>query len=284
VFVNTWIIQPEDKGPGDYPSGGPVADVHDIWRAGAPAIDILCPDIYLPDFPQIVAAYARPGDPFFIPESRAGTGGAANAFYAIGQYDAIGYSPFGIEDIASRPALATSAPSAPRASAGDGSNGDAIGKAYSVLGQLAPLILAHQTDKTIAGVWLNAKQPAQSVPLGNYTLNFDLRRTRNAPNELPSQGYAIAICLGPDEYLVAGTDVQVTFTPNTPGPPIAGLLSVQEGQYQNGAWVAGRRLNGDEVQLRYDLSAAAADGQSGAGLRFLADGPTIQRVKLYRYH
>lgn len=172
VFVNTWIVQPTDQGPGDYPSGGPVADVHDLWRAGAPAIDILCPDIYLPDFPQIVAAYARPGDPFFIPESRAGTGGAANAFYAIGQFDAIGYSPFGIEDIAARPSPASGNPSTFGRSATEGSGIDPIGKAYAVLGQLAPLILEHQEDHTIAGVWLNPKQPAQNVPLGNYTFEF----------------------------------------------------------------------------------------------------------------
>ena len=284
VFVNTWIVQPEDQGPGDYPSGGPVADVHDLWRAGAPSIDILCPDIYLPDFPKIVASYARPGDPFFIPESFGGARGAANAFYAIGQFDAIGYSPFGIEDPA-RPPPAAGAVSSPRASAaGDGANADPLGQAYSVLDQLAPLILAHQVDQTIAGVWLNPQQPSQNITLGNYTLNFTLRRTRNAPNELPNLGYALALCLGPDEYVVSGTDIQVTFTPTSPGAAFAGLLSVEEGQYKDGVWVAGRRLNGDEVQLRYDLSAAAADGQSGAGLRFPAEGPTIQRVKLYRYH
>ena len=54
MFVNAWIVQPEDKGPGDYPSGGPQNHMHDIWRAGARMIDLLCPDIYLPDFTGIV--------------------------------------------------------------------------------------------------------------------------------------------------------------------------------------------------------------------------------------
>ena len=45
MYVNAWIVQPNDLGPGDYPSGGPEPLVHDIWRAGAPAIDILAPDI-----------------------------------------------------------------------------------------------------------------------------------------------------------------------------------------------------------------------------------------------
>ena len=48
-------------------------------------------------------------------------------------------------------------------------------------------------------------------------------------------------------------------------------------------WVPGRWLNGDDVVLNYKLAEAAADNQSGSGLKFGADGPTIQKVKLYRY-
>ena len=97
TFVNAWIVQPEDKRPGNYPSGGPQAQNHDIWRAAAPAIDILSPDIYLADFPTILRMYSRSGNPVFIPESHAGQGGAANAAFAIGEMGAIGYSPFGLE-------------------------------------------------------------------------------------------------------------------------------------------------------------------------------------------
>ena len=264
MFVNAWIVQPEDKGPGDYPSGGPVDHVHDVWRAGAPLIDILAPDIYLPNFPELVARYSRAANPAFIPESRAGAAGAANAFYAFGQHGAMGYSPFGIEERE------------------DPEKGP-IPKAYAVLAQLAPQILEHQSKGSIAAVWLNKEQPAQKLQLGNYTLNIELRRTRRAPGLLPEVGSGIFIAAGPDEYIAAGTDVQVTFSPNTPGPPIAGLATVEEGTYVNGRWVAGRVLNGDEVQLRYDLAAAAAENQSGSGLRFGADGPAIQRVRLYRY-
>ena len=63
MFVNAWIVQPQDKVPGDYPSGGPQAHNHDIWRAGAPNIDILAPDIYLSNFGQICEMYSRSGNP-----------------------------------------------------------------------------------------------------------------------------------------------------------------------------------------------------------------------------
>ena len=90
VFTNTWIVQPEDKVPGDYPSGGPELDVRDIWRAGAPHIDINAPDVYLPNFNQWVALFNENGNPLFVPESRGDVGGAANAVYAIGRHASIG--------------------------------------------------------------------------------------------------------------------------------------------------------------------------------------------------
>jgi hypothetical protein len=61
VFANAWIVQPQDKQPGDYPSGGPQAHNHDFWRAGAAQIDELAPDIYLPNFAEIAAMYSRKG-------------------------------------------------------------------------------------------------------------------------------------------------------------------------------------------------------------------------------
>ena len=42
VFSNTWLVQPKDKEPGDYPSGCPEPLTIDIWKAGAPSIDINC--------------------------------------------------------------------------------------------------------------------------------------------------------------------------------------------------------------------------------------------------
>ena len=89
--------------------------------------------------------------------------------------------------------------------------------------------------------------------------------------------------MGPDEYVVAGNDIQISFTPNTPGPAIAGLASVEEGNYKDGQWIPGRRLNGDAIMLDYDLSAMALQNKTGSGLKFRGDGPGIQRVKLYRY-
>lgn len=39
----------------------------------------------------------------------------------------------------------------------------------------------------------------------------------------------------------------IAFTPHTPGPPIAGLASVEEGRFVEGRWVRGRTLAGDDA-------------------------------------
>ncbi|MGB6429432.1 MAG: DUF5597 domain-containing protein [Candidatus Acidiferrales bacterium] len=261
MYINTWIVQPEDKGPGDYPSGGAVAQMHDVWQSAAPHIDLLAPDVYLPDFPDILASYSRNGNPIFVPESLAGSVGAANAFYAVGA-GSIGYSPFAIES--------QDDPTAP------------IPEAYAMLSAMAPVILEHQASGTIAGVWLSKDRPSQDVSLGGYTLHFALRVTRRS-TVVPDSGYALAIATAPDEFIVAGADVQVTFTPNTPGPAVVGFAKVEDGTFVDGQWKPGRWLNGDETQLRYDFSAAAAENLSGEGLTFPAGVPTTRRAQLYRY-
>ena len=63
MFVNAWIVQHDKELPGDYPNGGPVSRVMDIYKAAAPDIDVLCPDIYLPNFKEIVAMYHRQRQP-----------------------------------------------------------------------------------------------------------------------------------------------------------------------------------------------------------------------------
>ena len=271
VFTNTWIVQPEDKGPGDYPTGCAQALTIDIWKAGAPAIDLNCPDIYLPNFNEWVALFHRPNNPLFVPESREDAGGAANAFFAIGQHSGIGYSPFGIDNPSRMMALP------------GGLSGQPLPRAYALLAQMTPAILEGQAKGMIGAAWLNTKLQKQDIPLGNYVVNVDLRRNRRNPAEVPALGYALVICTGPNEYLVAGYDVQVTFTPSTPGPEIAGLARVEAGQFVHGVWTPGRILSGDDILLDYDLAGAASRNQSGSGLRFRNDGPTVQRVKLYRY-
>ncbi|MBC7828753.1 MAG: DUF5597 domain-containing protein [Chitinophagaceae bacterium] len=266
MFVNAWIVQPEDKKPGDYPSGGPQAHVLDIWRAGASAIDLFSPDIYLPNFDEITALYTRSGNVLFVPESRGDGQGAANAFYAIAQHRAIGYSPFGIENRVEDPV-----------------NGP-LPKAYAVLQQLAPEILAAQSKGTIAGIWLTPKKKNQKIELGGYSLDVQLRYNLRRPDAaLPENGYGLVISTGPDEFIIAGNDIIVNFFTSAVGPSYVGLASVDEGVYKNGKWIAGRRLNGDDIMFNYNIAEEAPVKRNGSVVRLGANGPNILRVKLYRF-
>jgi hypothetical protein len=284
MFVNAWIVQPEDKGPGDYPSGGPQAHMHDIWRAGAPLVDLLCPDIYLPDFSGILARYSRSGNTIFVPESAGDTRGAANAFYAIGQHRAIGYSPFGIDNVARLMGFGPDGPQPAGSQPPPDVEALPFSVAYKTLAQLAPFILEHQSKGTIAAASLNRQNPDQQIKLGDYILNVGLPRNRRTPDVAPDlTGYGIFMATGPDEYLLAGNNLQITFTPNTPGPPIAGIARQENGHFENGKWVVTRYLAGDDSVLRYDISTVADMGQSGSGVRLSAPDRGIQRVMLYRY-
>jgi hypothetical protein len=279
VFTNTWIVQPEDKVPGDYPSGGPEPLVLDIWKAGAPSIDLNCPDIYLSNFDDWTGWFHRPDNPLFVPESRGDAAGVANAFYAIGAHAALGYSPFGIDNTARLQALRP-APGTPQPS--DLENLP-LARGYALLRDLTPLILEHHSAGTIRAAWLTTGKPSAEITLNGYRLHVSLRRSSRDQSFMSDLGYGLVFALGPDEFLVAGENIQVTFAPLPPGPPIAGIADAETGVFADGHWTPGRKMSGDDILLNYHLAQQAAQLQSGSGLRFGPDGPSLQRVKLYRY-
>jgi hypothetical protein len=265
MYVNAWIVQPQDKKPGDYPSGGPQAHVLDIWKAAASNIDLFCPDIYLPYFESICKLYTINDNTLFIPEARAGQTGAGQLFLAIGKYKSMGYSPFGYE------------------SRNPGGENDPMTKAYKLLSGLAPVILEAQGRNEITSVLLKkGKNESEEPILGNYKMLVELAENRRTLTG-SEDGFGIFICSGPDEYLVYGNNIRVSFSPNTPGPPIAAILQVDEGVFENGKWIGGRRLNGDDIFIDIDLAKKINENKTGTGLNFGPDNNMIQRVRLYRY-
>ncbi len=256
MYVNAALIRPGYT-PGRYVSAGPLPHLLDVWRAAAPHIDFLAPDIYFPNFVEWTDRYARAGNPLFIPEAnRAGAPeAAANAAYAFGAHDAIGFSPFSIEN--ADPA------------------GGMLAQAYAALRGLAPLILAHQGRGTMVGVRPpvsftgEVHDSVQRVPLGDYVLSVSFRDPWVTAQNTAEHG-GLIIALASDELVVAGTGLTITFAPRGPGAPTAGLLSVQEGRYEDGRWIGGRWLNGDE-------------DHQGRHVRLPAGQFGIQRVRLYRY-
>ena len=277
-FVNAWLVQPEDRHPGTYPSGGPQAQNHDIWRCAAPHVDILSPDMYLADFPGILRRYMRGGNPGFIPESRDGLKGASNAAFLFGEMRGIGYSPMGVERMLERESFVP------------------MGAFYKTMERMMDKVTEHQAAGTIRAAWLNGDDPAASYKAGDYipiitekTLrmgDYDVVVTLNTAtrfNQTPNfAGYAMVMQDSAKEFTVVGANVSVAFKP-ADGKGFTGLGRVEEMVWNGEAWEASRWLNGDDVQLRYDILQSIDEGFSSQGLRFTGTSPQVIKVRLYHY-
>jgi hypothetical protein len=68
MYVNAWLKQKLTPCREDYPSGGPTPHTLDVWRAAAPAINFISPDIYVPEVVYTVEQYHREGNPIFVPK------------------------------------------------------------------------------------------------------------------------------------------------------------------------------------------------------------------------
>ncbi len=263
MFANAALIRPGHQ-PGQYPSAGPLPHLIDVWRAAAPAVDFIAPDIYFENFIDWTRRYTRSGNPLFIPEALRTPEASVNGLYAFGEHDAIGFSPFGIEAI-----------------------GDQAGKflaaSFDLIKQLEPLILKHQGDGSMVGLLSygpEQKQPLQ-LHLGGFVLNVAFERgappsladgflvpTGAAPSTPPPSG-GLLICTGPGEYVIAGAGLITTFQA-AEGGKRAGILSAEEGRFHEGTWKNTLWLSGDQTH-------------QGRHIRLEPGRFTIQRFKLYTY-
>jgi beta-galactosidase GanA len=255
MFVNAALNRPGAK-PGEYPSGGPLPHLMDIWKAGAPSIDFLSPDIYNVYFSDWCRKYRQNGNPLFIPEIMGGASNAANVFYALGRYDAIGFSPFSIESVTD--------PVTNR-----------LTSAYCLLEQLTPLILEHQGKGNMTGILLDRKEPSQTIAMDSYLLNFtfepdDRYAYKGNLSDSAFRTGGIVISVAPDEFIVAGSGLIVTFTSAVADSGLAGIGSIDECRFEKGQWIPYLRLNGDQ-------------SHQGRHMRLPNDRFSVQRVKLYRY-
>jgi hypothetical protein len=253
MYVNAALNAP-GKQPGKYPSGGPLPHLIDVWKAAAPAIDLLSPDFYNPNFKYWNDRYTRPDNALFIPEHRFEESVDAKAFYAVGHYKALGFSPFAIE-------------SENKLTAGE------LGKSYDIIHQLSGEISKAKKNGSMEGVLLSKDADTIKLQMGDYilTVAHDLTlgwSPKAKEANWPLTG-GIIIALSNNEFYVGGTGLVISFKPRNETQR-AGIQSVDEGVFVNGKWRAGRRLNGDE-------------DHQGRHLRIPTGEYGIQRIKLYSY-
>jgi len=252
MYVNAALIRPGFK-PGQYPSAGPLPHLKDLWKAAAPDIDFMAPDIYFRNFIEWSDKFDFPGNPLFIPEV-GNNQSMTQAFYALARHNAMGYSPFSIESL-------------------DNDSDNDVARSYRILNQLMPLILENQGKGTMDGFLLDSVDQKIQIRLGNYIFSikheYSWAYSNRKTGEIPRTG-GLIIMLNPDEFVIAGSGVIVTFEPATNNGSIAGIGIMEEGEYKNRNWIARRRMNGDQSHQGRHMHLPG--GEYG-----------IQKVSLYTY-
>ena len=196
LYVNA-AMNSRGRQPGEYPSAGPLAHLKDVWHCGAPSIDLLAPDIYDTGFKGWAAQYALPDNPLFIPESRCCVNSGVRALYAVGEHQALGFSPFAIDEAPDVETVHVTA-------------------GYGLLRQLMPIITREQGKGTMHGVLFDEQDKETVIEeegmtltcRHNFTLPWDPRATDGSTWP---EGGALIIRLASDEYIVAGSGVVVVF-------------------------------------------------------------------------
>jgi regulator of sigma D len=254
MYVNAALNAPEKK-PGQYPSAGPLPHVMDVWKAAGNNIDFLAPDFYNPNFKHWNDLFTRQGDPLFIPEHKFDATAPFKGLYAIGHYEAIGFSPFSIESVE------------------DGKK-EPLAKIYDLVKQLTPVIEQYKGQNKIDGVLLDKENAVQIIKLGNYEFTFKHDYTLNwsdgAKEATWPMSSAIIIEIAPDEFYIAGSGIVVTFKPLKNDNLNAGILKVNQGRFDNNVWRTIRHFNGDQTH-------------QGRHVRISVGDYEIQKIKLYTY-
>ncbi len=275
MYCNVWITYPvhalanrDNPSAGqEYPSGGPQQDNIAIWKAAAPSIDLLGPDFYSDDralFREVVAAYARPDNALFIPETHIAPDFGPNLFFALG-HGAIGFSPFGIDFTGWTTLPGNKVPAY-------------LSENFALLApmqmQLAQLnfegklqTAVEQTGQPRTHLHFPAQAGAAAVD-AIVAFGFPQRDGEAPPGTEDITGRALVARLGPLEFLVTGFHASVSFEPasaTTKGDQQLEILRAEQGTYLNGVWQPSRIWNGD---------------QTDRGLQFPAGNKNIVQVRL----
>jgi beta-galactosidase GanA len=249
MYANAALRDPLHFGrQGTWESGGPTDDVLSIWKAAAPAIDILAPDIYHSDharYAKVLDLYATKDNALLVPETGSRADYARFCFSAIG-HGALGWAPFGVDQPngSSTGAAELSA----RESARQQFTYD-----FEVLRPIDRLIARLNFEGSVKGSAEDESVHAESLNFGEWTavVSYGLPGfgMGNAPqgNQTP-RGEALVAQLGPGEFLVAGYAARIDFqAAGSPAGHQRQFLAVEEGTYVAGKWTRTRILNGDET-------------------------------------
>ncbi len=257
MYTNAALRDPISPGPaGTYESGGPTDNVLSIWKAAAPALDALAPDIYLGDdarYNRVLELYARPDNPLLVPENGGSAWYAHMLFAALGK-GAVGWAPFGVDR----------SPDSYMVPAGPKPDEDPLAPLSLAYGVVAPImreVARLNFEGNLRAAAEQADVHVQTLDFGAWRaeVSFGVPRFGNGAvpkgNPEPTGG-ALVGRLGPGEFLVAGLACRVDFKPASPGPMAQReYLRVEEGAYEGGVFRPSRIWNGDQTDYGLNLGS-----------------------------
>ena len=258
MYVNVALRDPFHPGhAGGYASGGPTDNVLPLWKAAAPAIDAIGPDIYMPEqekYERELDLYHRPDNAMFVPETGNATNYARYFFAALG-HQAIGFSPFGMDT--------TGYVNAPLGAARI--DNDAIAPFalnYSLFSPMDRVVAKLNFQGRLQAVSEDPAVHEQTLDFGAWKATVSYGRPqfggwgKPAPGNDPASGGAMVAQLGPDEFLVTGVHTRVDFAP-ADSAKHRQFVAVQEGSYDGDTWKPFRVWNGDQTDYGLNFTSAS---------------------------
>lgn len=275
MTANCWLDKAADT-PGDYPSGGPVARVHEVWDYCVPSIDVYCPDIYVPYFNKVCDSFVKNGtNPLYIPEAATHSYAAPRMVYTVGHYHAMCYSPFGFDDIGkpfsaaqgylfgmdvTDPALKTP------------QNFEEYAALGKILREAMPLLAERYGTTDLQAVCaereaekkkslglpedMNPMERMMAEAAATTKMIFgDLGVSAGFGGMMrPRNDGVLLVCRTKEnEVYMIGEQCDIQLFSADSEKTNLDILRLEEGTFENGAFVPGRRFNGDEAaQLKLD--------------------------------
>jgi hypothetical protein len=258
LYVNAALRDPFKPGHApSYESGAPTDNNIALWKIAAPAVSLVAPDIYLPEYAKyikVMELYKSDKNPLLIPETGNSAAFARYVFAAVGQ-GAIGWAPFGL-DLTRYSNLGEGGPEAMEADALK-----PVARQYELLGPIARRLAQGNLDGKVRGASEDPDEHIQTLDFTRWqaVLEYGMPSFGNwmkPKGNNPPDGGAVILELGPDEFLVAGHHVRVDFKPSfAPGKKRL-WLKVEEGSYDAaGNWKTARIWNGDQTDYGLNLKA-----------------------------
>lgn len=268
MYVNAALRDPFNPGtPGQYESGGPTDNVLDIYKAAAPALDVLAPDIYMPEYKRattVMDRYARGDNPLFIPEI-GNAAGYARYFWSMLGHNGIGFAPFGMDF--------TGYSNFPLGARDMDSNN--LLPFAAIYAQVAPYA-GELARLARAGKLHGDSEPddgrhSTELDLGRYRATLSYGQPMFGADPPPGNpqpiGGAVIATLSDHEFLVTGRHVRVSFGAAEGNTRRFMMARVEEVEFHDGQWRPIRVWNGDQTDW---------------GLNF-KDLPQVLRVRLETY-